>query len=130
MAAVGTLPGAAAVAGASVPQRQRRGGAPSFVAAYVPEGTRLVCERQLRPAPVLACSSIPPSRPARRRFLSAAAAAASSGSAGEAEPQGFAERYPTLVTGFFFFLWYFLNVIFNILNKKIFDYFPYPYLYQ
>ena len=24
----------------------------------------------------------------------------------EAKPQGFAERYPTLVTGFFFFLWY------------------------
>lgn len=24
-------------------------------------------------------------------------------------------------------MWYFLNVIFNILNKKIFDYFPYPY---
>ncbi|AQK93320.1 Triose phosphate/phosphate translocator TPT chloroplastic [Zea mays] len=45
----------------------------------------------------------------------------------EAKPQGFAERYPALVTGFFFFLWYFLNVIFNILNKKIFDYFPYPY---
>jgi hypothetical protein len=82
MAAIGTLPGAAAVAGASVPQRQRRGGAPSFVAAYVPEGSRLVFGRQLRSAPVLACSSISPSRPARRRFLSAAAAAASSGSAG------------------------------------------------
>ncbi|EMS59463.1 Triose phosphate/phosphate translocator TPT, chloroplastic [Triticum urartu] len=45
----------------------------------------------------------------------------------QAKPIGFLERYPALVTGFFFFMWYFLNVIFNILNKKIFDYFPYPY---
>lgn len=40
---------------------------------------------------------------------------------------GFLSRYPALVTGFFFFMWYFLNVIFNILNKKIYNYFPYPY---
>ncbi|PIA50929.1 hypothetical protein AQUCO_01100030v1 [Aquilegia coerulea] len=32
-----------------------------------------------------------------------------------------------LTTGFFFFMWYFLNVIFNILNKKVYNYFPYPY---
>lgn len=42
-------------------------------------------------------------------------------------PKSFAERYPALVTGFFFFTWYFLNVIFNILNKKVYNYFPYPY---
>ncbi|KAE9605571.1 putative sugar phosphate transporter domain-containing protein [Lupinus albus] len=24
-------------------------------------------------------------------------------------------------------MWYFLNVIFNILNKKVYNYFPYPY---
>ncbi|KAG6581328.1 hypothetical protein SDJN03_21330, partial [Cucurbita argyrosperma subsp. sororia] len=42
-------------------------------------------------------------------------------------PVGFFEKYPALVTGFFFFMWYFLNVIFNILNKKIYNYFPYPY---
>ncbi|KAI3452902.1 hypothetical protein Pfo_009565 [Paulownia fortunei] len=41
--------------------------------------------------------------------------------------KSFAERYPALVTGFFFFTWYFLNVIFNILNKKVYNYFPYPY---
>ncbi|EYU22374.1 hypothetical protein ABFS82_05G004800 [Erythranthe guttata] len=41
--------------------------------------------------------------------------------------KGFAERFPALVTGFFFFTWYFLNVIFNILNKKVYNYFPYPY---
>eukprot|EP00250_Pteridium_aquilinum_P011138 c19859_g1_i1 orf=444-1793(-) len=41
--------------------------------------------------------------------------------------QGFLAKYPALVTGFFFFMWYFLNVIFNILNKKIYNYFPYPY---
>ncbi|KAF5185518.1 triose phosphate/phosphate translocator, chloroplastic-like [Thalictrum thalictroides] len=32
-----------------------------------------------------------------------------------------------LTTGFFFFMWYILNVIFNILNKKVYNYFPYPY---
>lgn len=41
--------------------------------------------------------------------------------------KNFAERFPALVTGFFFFTWYFLNVIFNILNKKVYNYFPYPY---
>nr|XP_024390790.1 triose phosphate/phosphate translocator, chloroplastic-like [Physcomitrium patens] len=43
------------------------------------------------------------------------------------EAQGFLAKYPALVTGFFFFAWYFLNVIFNIMNKKIYNYFPYPY---
>ncbi|KAL2652508.1 hypothetical protein R1flu_020636 [Riccia fluitans] len=33
----------------------------------------------------------------------------------------------SLTTGAFFFAWYFLNVIFNILNKKIYNYFPFPY---
>ncbi|XP_076947220.1 triose phosphate/phosphate translocator, chloroplastic-like [Bidens hawaiensis] len=42
-------------------------------------------------------------------------------------PKSFLEQYPALVTGFFFFTWYFLNVIFNILNKKVYNYFPYPY---
>ncbi|KAF8021401.1 hypothetical protein BT93_G1747 [Corymbia citriodora subsp. variegata] len=41
--------------------------------------------------------------------------------------KSFGERYPALVTGLFFFMWYFLNVIFNILNKKVYNYFPYPY---
>ncbi|KAI5076004.1 hypothetical protein GOP47_0008069 [Adiantum capillus-veneris] len=41
--------------------------------------------------------------------------------------EGFLSQNPALVTGFFFFMWYFLNVIFNILNKKIYNYFPYPY---
>lgn len=41
--------------------------------------------------------------------------------------EGFLAGHPALVTGFFFFMWYFLNVIFNILNKKIYNYFPYPY---
>eukprot|EP00252_Welwitschia_mirabilis_P000875 TRINITY_DN1085_c0_g1_i1.p1 TRINITY_DN1085_c0_g1~~TRINITY_DN1085_c0_g1_i1.p1 ORF type:complete len:433 (+),score=37.62 TRINITY_DN1085_c0_g1_i1:278-1576(+) len=41
--------------------------------------------------------------------------------------KSFAERFPALVTGSFFFMWYLLNVIFNILNKKLYNYFPYPY---
>ncbi|OVA18897.1 Drug/metabolite transporter [Macleaya cordata] len=41
--------------------------------------------------------------------------------------KSFSEKYPALITGFFFFMWYFLNVIFNILNKKVYNYFPYPY---
>ncbi|XP_021299682.1 triose phosphate/phosphate translocator, chloroplastic-like [Herrania umbratica] len=64
--------------------------------------------------------------------VAAAAAAADGGeieiSDGYAKPsKSFAERFPALVTGFFFFMWYFLNVIFNILNKKVYNYFPYPY---
>lgn len=41
--------------------------------------------------------------------------------------KSFSERYPALITGLFFFIWYFFNVIFNILNKKVYNYFPYPY---
>ncbi|XP_022733396.1 triose phosphate/phosphate translocator, chloroplastic-like [Durio zibethinus] len=65
--------------------------------------------------------------------VASAAAADSDGreieiSEGYAKPsKSFAERFPALVTGFFFFMWYFLNVIFNILNKKVYNYFPYPY---
>ncbi|KAK9276769.1 hypothetical protein L1049_006305 [Liquidambar formosana] len=63
----------------------------------------------------------------------AAAAADADGSEieisdGVAKPfKSFGERFPWLITGFFFFMWYFLNVIFNILNKKVYNYFPYPY---
>ncbi|KAL6865298.1 hypothetical protein ACP4OV_016449 [Aristida adscensionis] len=125
-------------AGASAPQRLRlrlhggaRAGPSSLAATPVPCSAQLVRGGQLRADLRLAPSSSPaaplPRLPARSRLLPAPLAAAASDSAGEVKPQGFAERYPTLVTGFFFFLWYFLNVIFNILNKKIFDYFPYPY---
>lgn len=51
---------------------------------------------------------------------------ASSDSAGNTDV-GFFDKNPALLTGFFFFMWYFLNVIFNIMNKKIYNYFPYPY---
>ncbi|OAY50108.1 triose phosphate/phosphate translocator, chloroplastic isoform X2 [Manihot esculenta] len=54
--------------------------------------------------------------------------AAAADSEGHVEPaKNFGERFPALLTGFFFFMWYFLNVIFNILNKKVYNYFPYPY---
>ncbi|KAK3140417.1 hypothetical protein QOZ80_5AG0400680 [Eleusine coracana subsp. coracana] len=129
MAAVGALPGAAAASRSYAPNRLRLRATPSLaLAASIPHGARLFCGSQLHPAPALATTSVSLSPPARRQLLLVPqAAAADSGSAGEVKPKGFAERYPTLVTGFFFFLWYFLNVIFNILNKKIFDYFPYPY---
>ncbi|KAG8067574.1 hypothetical protein GUJ93_ZPchr0005g15671 [Zizania palustris] len=110
--------GAVAVAG---PQRDRFRGAPSTSFGGP------VCRRQLRPALLLGSSFGAPSSPPSRRLLRTPVASASSDSAGEAKPVGFAESYPALVTGFFFFMWYFLNVIFNILNKKIFNYFPYPY---
>ncbi|KAL6294838.1 hypothetical protein ACE6H2_002980 [Prunus campanulata] len=48
--------------------------------------------------------------------------------AGYGKPsKSFSEKFPFLITGFFFFMWYLLNVIFNILNKKVYNYFPYPY---
>ncbi|BAB17213.1 putative triose phosphate/phosphate translocator [Oryza sativa Japonica Group] len=100
-------------------------------AAVVPDGGQLVWGRQLRPALLLPAAGgllQPPTSPSssqagRRQALRPPAAATS----GEAKPAGFLEKYPALITGFFFFMWYFLNVIFNILNKKIYNYFPYPY---
>ncbi|OAY76497.1 triose phosphate/phosphate translocator TPT, chloroplastic [Ananas comosus] len=96
-------------------------------------GGNLIWGRQLRPALLLdRPAPAAAAAAARRELLRPVAAAASSSpaegndSAGEAKV-GFAAKYPALVTGFFFFMWYFLNVIFNILNKKIYNYFPYPY---
>ncbi|XP_019445682.1 PREDICTED: triose phosphate/phosphate translocator, chloroplastic [Lupinus angustifolius] len=89
----------------------------------VADGGNLVWGRQLRPALI---------SPALKKVILQpchATAAEGGDSAGEAKvaPVGFFSKYPALVTGFFFFTWYFLNVIFNILNKKIYNYFPYPY---
>lgn len=104
-------------------------------AGSVTDGGNLIWGRQLRPAILLERSAVLARIPAGRRDLlrpvSAAASSPAEGSdsAGEAKvaPVSFAAKYPALVTGFFFFMWYFLNVIFNILNKKIYNYFPYPY---
>ncbi|XP_047332512.1 triose phosphate/phosphate translocator, chloroplastic-like [Impatiens glandulifera] len=68
----------------------------------------------------------------RHRGFPVAKAAAAAGDADglslpEPSSKSFSERFPALVTGSFFFIWYFLNVIFNILNKKVYNYFPYPY---
>ncbi|CAI0463092.1 unnamed protein product [Linum tenue] len=65
-------------------------------------------------------------RPIERLVVKAAAAYEEEGHL-EAAAKSFGERFPALVTGFFFFTWYCLNVIFNILNKKVYNYFPYPY---
>ncbi|GKB45710.1 triose phosphate/phosphate translocator, chloroplastic [Tanacetum coccineum] len=91
----------------------------------------LVWGRQLRPSLLLNhhdhhYSSSSPMLVSTSTKLKPCAATASD-SAGDAAPVGFLAKYPWLVTGFFFFMWYFLNVIFNILNKKIYNYFPYPY---
>jgi len=37
------------------------------------------------------------------------------------------KKYPRLETGLYFGIWYFLNVKFNILNKQVYNYFPYPW---
>lgn len=64
----------------------------------------------------------------RRPVVRAAAADADAASDGLTSPlKSFAARFPALITGFYFFMWYFLNVIFNILNKQVYNYFPYPY---
>ncbi|XP_043688548.1 triose phosphate/phosphate translocator, chloroplastic isoform X1 [Telopea speciosissima] len=101
----------------------------------VGDGGNLIWGRQLRPALLLLEKSPVIRFPSVKReilrpsFAAASSPAEGSDSAGEAKiaPIGFLEKYPALVTGFFFFMWYFLNVIFNILNKKIYNYFPYPY---
>ncbi|KAJ0989375.1 hypothetical protein J5N97_007731 [Dioscorea zingiberensis] len=120
--------------------RRPHGSVPNlFLAPRQPHGSvvnagNLILNRQLRPAIVLDRPPIwiPQRRQPHLEHLRPVAAAASSSpaegsdSAGETKV-GFAAKYPALVTGFFFFMWYFLNVIFNILNKKIYNYFPYPY---
>ncbi|PPS16474.1 hypothetical protein GOBAR_AA04125 [Gossypium barbadense] len=98
----------------------------------VGEGGNVIWGRQLRPSLLLEISPVN-KREILKPVLASASSAAGGGSdsAGDAEiaPVGFFQKYPALVTGsgFFFFMWYFLNVIFNILNKKIYNYFPYPY---
>ena len=37
------------------------------------------------------------------------------------------EKNPTLETACYFGLWYWLNIQFNIINKQIYNYFPYPW---
>lgn len=99
----------------------------------VGEGGNVIWGRQLRPALLLESSNAPAGLFAGKREIlrptlaTASSPAEGSDSAGEAAPVGFFDKYPAIVTGFFFFMWYFLNVIFNILNKKIYNYFPYPY---
>lgn len=86
---------------------------------------------QIRPLVQLEASPAPTViHPATKRIslLPCSAAASSPAEGGDSSGKvGFLEKYPALLTGFFFFMWYFLNVIFNILNKKIYNYFPYPY---
>ncbi|KAL2494979.1 Triose phosphate/phosphate translocator TPT [Forsythia ovata] len=94
------------------------------------DGGSLMWGKQLRPAILLEASPASAVSPlSKRESLPPCLAAASSQAEGNdsAGPIGFFEKYPALVTGFFFFMWYLLNVIFNILNKKIYNYFPYPY---
>uniref|UniRef100_A0A0A9CNB7 Sugar phosphate transporter domain-containing protein n=1 Tax=Arundo donax TaxID=35708 RepID=A0A0A9CNB7_ARUDO len=136
MSALGTLSGDAARVAGLLRLRLRRRAAPAPTAlaspqlppvkcTAVPDAAQLIWGRQLRPA--LLPAALLSSQANRRQALRPPAAAAASEPAGEAKPAGFLDKYPALVTGFFFFMWYFLNVIFNILNKKIYNYFPYPY---
>ncbi|XP_042456743.1 triose phosphate/phosphate translocator TPT, chloroplastic-like [Zingiber officinale] len=110
-------------------------------AGSVADGGNLIWGRQLRAALLHLDRATPPARIAaaaaagggqKAPLRLVVTAAASSSPAEGSDPVGesqlsFAAKYPALVTGFFFFMWYFLNVIFNILNKKIYNYFPYPY---
>ncbi|KAG9140362.1 hypothetical protein Leryth_019599 [Lithospermum erythrorhizon] len=88
----------------------------------ISEGGNLVSGRQLSPAILLDTK-----RRTLKPCLSAASSPAEGSDSAGIAKVGFLEKYPAITTGFFFFMWYFLNVIFNILNKKIYNYFPYPY---
>ncbi|KAM0842289.1 hypothetical protein ACQ4PT_058464 [Festuca glaucescens] len=130
MPALGALSAGGAAAGVAGLLRLRRGPAvasplPAAArAGAVHDGGQLVWGRQLRPNLLLPAGLLP-SQASKR--LPLRPPAASSEPAGEAKSVGILEKYPAITTGFFFFMWYFLNVIFNILNKKIYNYFPYPY---
>ncbi|CAM6015200.1 unnamed protein product [Sphagnum balticum] len=89
-------------------------------------------------APLKKTSSLQSVNPTKKHVVaSPVCMAAASDSEGASVPEiakesaatteSFVSKYPALVTGFFFFAWYFLNVIFNIMNKKLYNYFPYPY---
>ncbi|KAH9748842.1 triose phosphate/phosphate translocator TPT [Citrus sinensis] len=86
----------------------------------VGEGGNVIWGRQLRPALLLESSNAPAGLFAGKKEIlrpilaTASSPAEGSDSAGEAAPVRFFDRY-------------FLNVIFNILNKRIYNYFPYPY---
>eukprot|EP00850_Spirogloea_muscicola_P000049 SM000001S04451 [mRNA] locus=s1:268294:271577:- [translate_table: standard] len=58
--------------------------------------------------------------------IRASAASSAAGDAAEALDES-AENNKSLITGGFFFAWYFLNVVFNIINKQLYNYFPFPY---
>ncbi|KAK9068819.1 hypothetical protein SSX86_012935 [Deinandra increscens subsp. villosa] len=101
----------------------------SSPARLITTGGNVVWGRQLRPSLLNLDYSSPASeftKSAKRDALKPCPSTASD-SAGDVAPAGLLAKYPFLITGFFFFMWYFLNVIFNILNKKIYNYFPYPY---
>ncbi|CDO99491.1 unnamed protein product [Coffea canephora] len=99
----------------------------------VADGGNLVWGRQLRPgilfeaSPATALSPVTKRETLLRPCRTAASSPAEGSDSGGEAKVGFLQKYPALVTGFFFFMWYLLNVIFNILNKKIYNYFPYPY---
>uniref|UniRef100_A0A0D3G4X5 Sugar phosphate transporter domain-containing protein n=1 Tax=Oryza barthii TaxID=65489 RepID=A0A0D3G4X5_9ORYZ len=105
-----------------VPRRLRSGEASSTsLSGPVSDGARLVRRMQLRSAPLLGSSTCAlPSLRSKRLTRAPAASSSSSDSTGEAKPVGFAERYPALVTGFFFFMWYFLNPINSTVLKLLF----------
>lgn len=115
------------------PARDTASIVPARPIGAVGDGGNLIWGRQLRHALVL--ESSPHAILATKReilrptFAAASSPSEGSDSAGEAviAPVKFFDKFPFLLTGFFFFMWYFLNVIFNILNKKIYNYFPYPY---
>ncbi|CAH9113728.1 unnamed protein product [Cuscuta europaea] len=99
----------------------------STVACSVEAG-KLVWGRPFKLATLLESSPASSIMPVmRREILPPCPATASDSGDAKVGPVGFVQKYPTLVTGFFFFMWYFLNVIFNIINKTIYNYFPYPY---
>ncbi|KAL5730513.1 hypothetical protein ACHQM5_003320 [Ranunculus cassubicifolius] len=91
-------------------------------------GGNLIWGRQLRPALLLEKSPLVKKREILRPCSAASSSSPAEGSDSSGGVKvGFLEKFPWVLTGFLFFMWYFLNVIFNILNKKIYNYFPYPY---
>ncbi|KAG0630659.1 hypothetical protein M758_1G194600 [Ceratodon purpureus] len=145
MAAVaGTVLGLGSSVAFATSQQGWRGGAaaPSQISARLPALrssflAKPVAARGAELSPLLGARRNVGSVNVARRVASVVCMASASDSAGEdakeaavektEEAKGFLAKNPALVTGFFFFAWYFLNVIFNIMNKKIYNYFPYPY---
>ncbi|XP_002978891.2 triose phosphate/phosphate translocator TPT, chloroplastic [Selaginella moellendorffii] len=85
---------------------------------------RLAAGKSVIPGPGL--TDFPGKKSSLRLVCSRAAAAAAEERDHNSGASSFLDQYPALTTGSLFLSWSLLNAVFNVLNKQVFHYFPYP----